>query len=118
MLLNEKWKFELDVSLLRLQSLLKMLQDDLDIIDVNERAVLVQHLDKPAHVGAFEMVRQIHRERNRGHGILRGMRLIPDLDWEPEVGHSDPIDRHFPMIRLTLRIDESGELLRVHRSRR
>jgi hypothetical protein len=94
-----------------------MLQDDLDIIDVNDRAVFIQYLDKPAHVCSLEMVRQINRKRNRGHGVLRGMRFISDLDGESEIRDSDAVDSHFPMIGLVLRIHKSGELLRVHRSR-
>src|ERR1700761_9806153 len=94
-----------------------MLEDDLDIVDVNDRAVLIQHLDKPAHVSALEMVRQINCQRNRGYGVLGGMRFVPDLDREAEIGYSDPVDGHFPMVRLVLRVDESGKLSGVHRSR-
>jgi hypothetical protein len=85
-----------------------MLEDDFDIVDVDHRAVLVQHLDKPAHVRALEMVRQIDRQRNRCHGVLRGMRFISDLDREPEIGDSDAVDSHFPMIGLILSVHESG----------
>jgi hypothetical protein len=67
-------------------------------------------------VGALEMMRQINRQRNCGHGVLRGMRFISDLDRESEIRHSNAVNCHFPMIGLILRIHESGERLGVHRS--
>jgi hypothetical protein len=94
-----------------------MLQDHLNVIDMNQRAVFVQDLDEPAHVGALEMVWQINRQRNRGYRVLRRMSFISDLDRESEIRDTDTINRHFPVIGLILRIHECGDWLRVHRFR-
>lgn len=94
-----------------------MLEDHLDVIDMNYRAMLVQHLDKPAHVCAFKVVRQIDCERYRGHGVLGGVRLVSDLNRESQIGHPDAVDRHFPVIGKILGIHKAGYLLRVHRSK-
>jgi hypothetical protein len=68
-------------------------------------------------MGALELVWKINRERIRGDGVLRGMRLVSDLDREPQIRDANAVDSQFPMIGLILRIDESGRMLRVHRSR-
>jgi hypothetical protein len=54
------------------------------------------------------MSRQIDRERNRGHGVLRGMGFISDLNREPKIRDSNAVDRKFSMIGLILRIHQSG----------
>ena len=42
-----------------IQSLPQMVQDCFNVIDVNNRAVLIQNLNEAAHMGSFEMMRQI-----------------------------------------------------------
>jgi hypothetical protein len=45
------------VRLLGIQAFLKMLEDHLNVIDMNQGAVLIQHFDEPAHMGALKVVR-------------------------------------------------------------
>ena len=75
---------------------------------MDHRAVFVQYFDEPAHMCSLKVVRQINRQRNRGHRILRGMRFVSDLDRESEIRNPDAVDSHFPMVGLILGIDEPG----------
>ena len=53
-----------------IEAFLEMLENYLDVIDMNQRAMLIQHLDEPTHMRSLEMVGQIDREGDGGNRVL------------------------------------------------
>ena len=90
------------------QLLLQRMQNVLDIIYVHDAAMGVQHLDEPAHVRALELLRQVHKQPDRRHGILERMRLVPNLDRKAQATHPDLIDAQFPVVPLALLVVQLG----------
>src|SRR5215469_7742381 len=88
-----------------------MPQDDFNIVHMNEGAMFVQHFNEPAHVGPLEMMRQIDSQRDRGNRVLRRVRLVPDLDWEPEVRHANTVNGNLSVIGEALRIYEIWQMM-------
>ena len=69
--LQEERELEIDVRASReSQPRGEFAEDRVDVIHVQLGAEFVEHLDEAAHVRAFEVMRQIHRERDRGDGVL------------------------------------------------
>jgi hypothetical protein len=91
-----------------------MLENYLDVVDMDERAVLVQHFNKAAHVRALELMRQIDSESDRRNGVLRGMRFISDLNRESKIRDPYTIDCNFSMIGKILCVYEFWQISRMH----
>ena len=71
---------------------------------MNDAAMGVKHLDEPAHVGAFELLGEVHKQPDRRYRILEGMRLVPNLDRKTQAAHPDLVDAQFAIIALALLI--------------
>ena len=71
---------------------------------MNDIAVGVEDLHKAAHVGAFELLGQVHEHANGGHGVLHLVRPVANLDGKAQSAHADFIDRQFPEIPVALHI--------------
>ena len=84
-----------------------------NILDMDNIAVGVEHLDEPAHVRALEFFRQIDKHADGGHGVLHRSRLVPDLDWKPEASHADFINAQLAVIALALFVVQTETLRRV-----
>jgi hypothetical protein len=54
--------------------------------------VLGEQLDQAAHVGALEVVRQAHRDREARDGLLAVVGAVEDDDGVAQVGHPDLVD--------------------------
>ena len=73
-----------------------------DVFDVDDAAVRVEHLDEPAHVRAFEFLRQIHKHADGGHGVLDAARLVAHLDGKAQPAHADLVNAQFARVALAL----------------
>jgi hypothetical protein len=69
---------------------------------MDDIAVGIEDLDKAAHVGAFEFVRQIDEHADGGDGILERALLVADLDGKPEAADADFIDAQLAVIAFAL----------------
>lgn len=63
---------------LGMQSLGQAGEKGVDVVDVEFGAVRMEGLDEPTHVGALERGRQVDRQRDGGHGVLRRVRFVPE----------------------------------------
>ena len=89
---------------LRVQLFLQRAQNVRNVLDVDDAAVRVEHLDEAAHVRAFEFLRQIHEHPDHGHRILNLARLVLDLDRKAQPAHADLVNAQFARVALILLI--------------
>ena len=75
---------------------------------MNDIAVGVEHFDKAAHVGAFELFGQIHEHPDRGNGILHGTRLVADLDGKSQAADAYFVDAQIAVVALALLVVQLG----------
>jgi len=76
--------------------------------------MLIQHLNKPAHMCPLEVMRQIDRQCYRRHSVLCGARLISYLNRKSQIPDANAVDCNLPVIRLILCIHEIGQMLSLH----
>jgi hypothetical protein len=79
-----------------------------DVRDGEFSAVRVQDLDKAAHVRAFELVRQVNGERDRGDGVLHGGIAVTNAHGEAQAANADAIDGQAAVVAFVLRVSEGG----------
>ncbi len=81
---QEKRKLHLQVRHGRFELGLHGVKDVGDVLHMDDVPVRIEHLDEPAHVGAFEFMRQIDEHPDGGDGVLQGALLVADLDGEAQ----------------------------------
>ena len=95
---------QFDVGALGIEPLQHFRRKRGDGMDVEDRAVGVEHFDEAAHVGAFVFLGQIHGHGEGRDRALLGLFLVPDPDRVLEILHPDTINVEVPGIRLALYI--------------
>ena len=70
--------------------------------------VLVKDFDKPAHMGALEMLGQIDVEIDRGGGVLALVVAVKDVDRILQTLDADLLKRDFAVIPLILDVNHDG----------
>ena len=68
--------------------------------------MILQNLEEAAHVGAFELVGQVHGERDGGHGILGGAGAVTNDDGIAETLDTDLVDAEVAEVRGGLSVVE------------
>ena len=86
----------------RVQPLLQRMQNVPDVLHVHDAAMRVERLDKPAHVRAFELLRQIHEHPDGRHRVLDAVRLVAHLDGKPQSAHAGFVNSQLTMVALAL----------------
>ena len=76
--MEKKWKGDFDMGGLSVQSFFHFLEDQTKSLEIYLPMEPVQNLDKPAHVRALEMVRQVHIHIYRGNRLLTFLGFIQD----------------------------------------
>lgn len=71
-------------------------------------AMGVEHLHKPAHVGAFVLMRQVDCECDGGDRVLLRLIAVSDAEREAQIANADPINRDATVVALVLRVCESS----------
>ena len=89
---EKKWELKIHMGAFRFQPLRQFTKNGVDIVHMQFRAKLIEHLHESAHVRALEVMRQVHREGCRGDGMLNFARLVPDLHRIAKGLHAHPID--------------------------
>ena len=64
----------------------------------------MEQFDKPAHMGALVVMRQIHVHINGGNCMLKAVASVSNSDWIPQVFNSNFIDWDLAIIRLALNV--------------
>jgi hypothetical protein len=95
-LFDEIGKFQVQVGVFGFEPFSQFAEDILDIFHVDEAPVGIEDLDKSAHVGAFEMVGQIHAQGDIGDRILAGLRAVHDLNGMLDAADSNLVNADFP----------------------
>ena len=103
-LFQKERELEGDVRFLRVQAAREVSQDVGHVIHVQFRAEFIQHFHEAAHVRAFELVRQIHRERGCGDGVLEGAGFVAHLHRVAQSANTHSIDGDAASVRLALRV--------------
>lgn len=103
-LFDEEGKLEFRVGAIALEPGTKLFEDVADVVHVNSGAMRMQDFQKPAHVRAFEVMRQVHRKPHGGHGRLHSPRPIPHLDRIVQVGDAHAVNGQLPIVRLPLSV--------------
>jgi hypothetical protein len=75
---------------------------------MDDRSVGAQHLNEPAHVSSFEVVRQINGELDGGHGALHGMIFVANLQRIAEGFHSHAVNGQSSFVSFTLSVFQHG----------
>jgi hypothetical protein len=83
------------------------------IFDVDEPPVRVEHLDKPAHVRALEILGQIDEQADPRHGVLRLVVLVAHLDRVEQALHAHLVDAHLARVGLALAIGQRRRRARL-----
>ena len=73
----------------------------------------MEHLDEPAHVGAFEFLGQIDIHADGGNGVLQRAGLVANLDGETQTPHSDLVNAQFAVVPFALLVVQFSALLSV-----
>ncbi len=97
---HEIRKLDFDVRRGGVQFLLQRKQNVPDVFHVDDAAVRVEHLDEPAHVRAFEFLRQIHEHADGRHGVLDAARLVAHLDGKAQSAHADLVNAQLARVAL------------------
>ena len=105
---HEIGEFHLQVRSGSLKLLLHRKQNVGDVLHVHHAAMAVKHFDETAHVGAFELLGQIHEHANGGDGVLHGAGLVANLDGEPQSTHADLVNAQLPVVAFALLVVQIG----------
>ena len=89
---KEEREIHFEMRRLRIEPLLHGAEDVWNIFHVDDIAMGVKHFDEAAHVGAFEMMRQIDEHSDSGDGVLMGVGFVADADGEAQAAHADLVD--------------------------
>jgi len=73
-----------------------------DVLHVHDAAMRVERLDEPAHMRAFELLRQIHEHADGRHRVLDAVRLVAHLDGKPQPAHAHLVNPQLTVIALAL----------------
>ena len=101
-------KFNLEVRVVGIETLLHTGDQIGDILDVDHLPVRVEHLDKPAHVRALKLHRQIDEHADGGDGVLHRMSTVAHLNGEPQPTYPDLVDRQFTGVPSVLFVVKRG----------
>ena len=101
---HEIRKLDFDVRRGGVQLFLQRLQNVPDVFHVDDAAVRVEHLDEPAHVRAFEFLRQIHEHPDGRHGVLDAVRLVAHLDGKAQPAHADLVNAQLAVVGPALHV--------------
>ncbi len=104
-LFEEEWELHFQMRGVRLEFALHGLKDHWDFVHVNGVAMRVQHFDETAHVRPFEFFWQVNIHANRGHCVLKLVRLVANLDWMQQAAHADFVDPQVAVIALVLLVE-------------
>jgi hypothetical protein len=91
-------------------------QNVLDVLNVDDITVRVEHLDEPAHVSPLKFLGQIDKHSNRCDGILDAALLVPDSNGKSQAPDSHLVDAQFAVIRLTLLVMQRRGTTEVNRA--
>ena len=97
----------------RLQLRLHRVENLRDILDVHHAAMGMEHLDEPAHVGAFEFLGQIDIHADGGNGVLQRAGLVADLDGETQTPNSNLVNAQFAVVPLALLVVQFSAVLSI-----
>lgn len=107
-LLEEIGELYLHMGLLSLEFLLHLFKDEVEAAQVDIAVETVEDLNEAAHVGPLEVVGEVHRHVNRGHGALVMMGLVQDRNGVGDVFHSHLFDADSAVVLLALDIFHGG----------
>ena len=85
-----------------LEPLGHFLEDVADVRHMDHWAVLGEDFNEAAHVGALEMVRQVHGHLQGRHGALNGVVLVAHLHRIAERLHAHAVDRNPAVVAFAL----------------
>ena len=105
---HEIRELDLQVRRGRLELRLHGVENVGDVLDVDDVAVRVEHLEEAAHVRAFELLGQVHEHADGRHRVLHRARLVPHLDREAQTPHADLVDAQLPVVALALLVVQFG----------
>jgi hypothetical protein len=80
----------------------ELVEDGVDVIDVEFGTEFVEDLDEAAHVGAFEVVGEIHSQLDSGHGALGGMVLVSNLQRISQGFDPHSVNGQLPVVAFAL----------------
>jgi len=74
------------------------------ILEADLSVVLIEHLNEPAHMRAFEVVRKIYIHIDPANCVLKFVRPIQNNDRVMNILYPDPVNWNLAMILLVLNI--------------
>lgn len=108
---EKEGEFEVEVGALAVEAADEGAEEVVDLFRVEHRAVGLQHFEEAAHVGAFELVGQVHGELHGGNGALGFALADGDAQGKTEIFDADAVDVNLAVVRLALRVEKSGGLI-------
>ena len=110
-LFEEKRKLEFEVGSFAVQARDERREEVADILGMQHGSVLLEHLEKTAHVRTLEFLGKLHGQLDGGNRALRFSRAHGHLDGEPQVFHPDLVDDDAPVVALALRVAQGAGAL-------
>ena len=107
---EEEGELEIEVGALAVEAADERAEKAVDVLGVEDGTVGLQHFEEAAHVGAFELVRQVHGELHGGNGALGFALADGDAQGKTEIFDADAVDVNLAVVRLALRVEKSGGL--------
>ncbi len=100
--LQKKRKLDIQMSAVTLQSAGGLLEDVSNVFYVHHRPVSAECLNEAAHVGAFEVVGEIHSQLDSGNGALGGMVLVSNLQRISQGFDPHSVNGQLPVVAFAL----------------
>ncbi|MDB6032346.1 MAG: Endonuclease/exonuclease/phosphatase [Verrucomicrobiales bacterium] len=110
---QKEGKLHLQVAAIRMQFFLHGKENVFNVLNMNHAAMSIKHLDKAAHMGAFELLGQVNKHADGGHRVLHHMRLVPNLDRKAQSPDTDFVDAEFTCVPFALLIVQFGFAHRI-----
>jgi len=98
-LFDEVGEVEFEMSRFGVQLVLQSSENLRNALHMDEAAVILKDLEKPAHVSAFKLVGQIYREGDGGDGVLSGAGTVTDDDGIPKSLNPHLVDPEVTEVR-------------------
>jgi hypothetical protein len=103
-------KFHFEISRLRIQLPLHLIEDRGNGFDIDGASIFVQDLNEPAHVGPFKLMGEVDIHIHPTHGMLDLVPLVENGYGVFDIFDPHLIDFDAAKIRTVLNIDHFGDL--------